>query len=126
MVIRWWRSQKEWDVLMKLSDKQFIFLKDLAMLIIFCIVNDIKVTGGELQRTMYQQKEHIRKGRSKTMRSDHLRKLAIDLNFFFNGKLSYRKKDIQPVADYWKSLRPNNYWGGDWKNPVDTPHFGTK
>ena len=77
-------------------------------------------------RTRFQQKEYYRTGKTKTMHSDHLRKLAIDLNFFFNGKLSYSKKDIQPVADYWKSLRPGNYWGGDFKRWLDTPHFGTK
>ncbi len=111
---------------MRLSDKQFIFLQDFAKLVTFCVENNIKITGGELMRTRFQQREYIRTGRSWTMNSDHLRKMAIDLNFFINGKLTYRKKDIQPVADYWKSLRPENYWGGDFKRRVDTPHFGTK
>lgn len=109
-----------------LRDKQFIFLQDVAKLIDFCVENDIVVTGGELHRTLYQQKEYLRTGKSQTMRSDHLRKLAIDLNFFFDGELSYSKEDIKQVADYWKSLRPSNYWGGDFKSLADTPHFGTK
>lgn len=109
-----------------LRDKQFLFLQDVSLLIIFCVENDIVVTGGELHRTPYQQKEYLRTGKSQTMNSDHLRKLAIDLNFFFNGKLSYSKEEIGPVAVYWKSLRPENYWGGDFKSLADTPHFGTK
>lgn len=111
---------------MSLSDQQFTFLQDVADLINFCVVKGIKVTGGELHRTNYQQKEYFRTGKTLTMDSDHLKRLAIDLNFFIDGLLTYKKEDIQIVGDYWKSKRPNNYWGGDFKSLPDTNHFGTK
>jgi hypothetical protein len=67
------------------------------------------------------------KKRSWTKSSKHLQRLAIDFNFFVkdengNLRLTYNKKDVQKLGDYWESLNPKNKWGGNWKNP-DTPHF---
>ena len=89
------------------------------------------VTGGELSRTKEQQAIHIKNGRSTTWNSKHLKRLAIDLNFFKQSKTGRwmylkgpsAKKHLQQFGDYWESLHPNNVWGGNWKSPVDTPHF---
>lgn len=115
---------------MTLSDKQANFLIDVAQLIFWCRENGYKVTGGELFRTAYQQAEYVRTGYSSTKQSKHLKRLAIDLNFFIDGLSMWRysdqqmlKSDLQPVGDYWESLRVGNVWGGNWTQPFDPAHF---
>jgi hypothetical protein len=119
---------------MTLSDAQWEFLKDLAHLVHFIESKGCKATGGELERTEYQQKEHVRTGRSKTMNSRHRQKLAIDLNIFDpQGNLITEDKDkMRMFGDFWESLAPNiNIWGGYFPEHyktkfIDTPHFERK
>ena len=108
---------------LKLSDHQWLFLQDLALLILYCREHRHKVTGGELLRTLYQQLEYLRTGKTKTKRSWHLKKMAIDLNFFIDGKLTYDKKKLQNIGQYWEDLSPYNRWGGNFKTFLDTNHF---
>ena len=109
---------------MSSSDKQFEFIKDVALLILHVSNKGWKVTGGELFRTPEQQKIYLDSGKSKTMNSKHLQKLAIDLNFFKpNGDLTYNKEELQWIGDFWESLSDKNKWGGNWESFVDTPHF---
>ena len=56
----------------------------------------------------------------------HLKRLAVDFNFFVNGKLTYNRVTIAPLGDYWESLNPLNKWGGHWKKFIDVPHFEMK
>lgn len=81
------------------------------------------VTGGELYRTPEQQAIHVRAGRSTTLHSNHLRRCAIDLNFFVDGKLCYDVPKLTPLGEYWQSLHPKNAWGGFWQRLKDVPHF---
>lgn len=113
---------------MSLSDKQWEFLQDIAKLIIRAEELGYKLTGGELYRTIEQQKIYMDSGKSKTMNSKHLRKLAIDLNFFIKdstGKwvLTFDLDKIEPLGEYWESLNPNNKWGGHFNSFKDAPHF---
>lgn len=108
---------------MSLVIEQDAFLQDVAKLIVFCKDNGWVVTGGELFRTPEQQAIHIKAGRSKTMSSNHMRRCAIDLNFFKDGELTYDKVALQPVGDFWESLHPKNSWGGNWNSFKDIPHF---
>lgn len=108
---------------MTLSDHQAAFLLDACKLIAFATSQGWKVTGGELYRTVEQQEIHIKAGRSKTMKSKHLKRCAIDLNFFKGGKLCWDKNELAPLGEYWESLNPLNRWGGNFKSLVDTPHF---
>jgi len=83
----------------------------------------VEDNGGELFRTKEQQKIYLDSGKSKTINSKHLLNLAIDLNFFnLEGELTYKKKDLQWIGDFWESLNDKNEWGGNWKF-LDTPHF---
>jgi hypothetical protein len=52
------------------------------------------VTAGELYRSPEQQEIYHQDRRSKTMDSLHLKRLAIDLNFFKDGKLGWRKNQF--------------------------------
>jgi hypothetical protein len=71
-------------------------------------------------RTAYQQTEYVRLKLSGTENSMHLKRLAIDINFFqddyrlFSDK-SRLKEDIDLVelaGHYWESLSPSYRWGG--------------
>ena len=114
---------------MSLSKQQRIFTKNVAELINYAYCNGIELTFGEAYRTREQQLIYVQSGKSKTMNSNHLIRLAVDFNFFKNGNLTYDWNDIKFIGDYWESLHPSNRWGGDWnKNNkkdgfIDTPHF---
>jgi hypothetical protein len=60
------------------------------------------------------------RARSKTMHSQHLKKLARDINVFKDGVWLNKSKDIKQLGDYWVSLHPLNRWGGDWDKDGDT------
>lgn len=108
---------------MSLVNEQAQFLLDVCKLIKFCSETGFIVTGGELYRTVEQQEIYVKTGRSKTMNSNHLKRCAIDLNFFKNGKLTWNKTEIAPVGKFWESLNEKNRWGGNFKTLVDVPHF---
>ena len=107
---------------MSVVAEQAAFLLDVAKLINKATELGLTVTGGELFRTAEQQQIYVKTGRSKTMNSTHLKRCAIDLNFFRDGKLVYDVPTLKPVGDYWESLHPKNQWGGKWRF-VDLPHF---
>ena len=116
---------------MSLVNDQVIFLQDVCRLIQFAIQNNFMVTGGELFRTPEQQEIYVKSGKSRTPNSMHLKRCAIDLNFFkmVNGvpTLVDLKSELQPIGDYWVSLdRDKNQWGGNFKNFLDCPHFERK
>lgn len=104
--------------------QQHFFLRDVAKLIFYATETGLLVTGGELYRTQEQQDIYVAKGLSKTRNSNHLRRLAIDLNFFTKaGTLLSSKNDLQRIGNYWEALDPANRWGGNFTSFLDTPHF---
>jgi len=107
---------------MKTSTKQWLFLQDVAKLINYAKELDIKLTGGELYRTKYQQKKYLKDGKSKTMNSKHLSRLAIDFNFFKDDNLTYKLDDVAELGLFWESLSDKNEAGMFWKWK-DLPHF---
>lgn len=111
---------------MSLVAEQAAFLLDVCKLINAATNAGFVVTGGELYRTTEQQAIYVAAGRSKTMSSNHLRRCAIDLNFFRDGKLCYDVEALRPLGEFWKSLNPKNDWGGFWKSFKDVPHFERK
>ena len=108
---------------MSLSQEQAAFLLDVCKLIQYATEQGWVVTGGELYRTPEQQEIYLKTGRSKTMASNHLKRCAIDLNFFKAGQLTWDKKLLAPLGQYWESLNPKNRWGGNFKSLIDVPHF---
>jgi len=115
---------------MSLSSKQHLFAKDVAILFSFIIAEQWKFTIGEVKRTEYQQQKYLKEDKAQTMDSSHIRKMAIDINFFKPGKihpdkykLTYKKEELQLFGDFWESLNPKNEWGGNWIQFQDTPHF---
>ena len=113
---------------MSLIREQSIFLMHVCELLKKASELGFAASGGELYRTPEQQALHVKNGRSQTMSSQHLKRLAIDLNFFREGadgsaELTYNVEDLRPLGAYWESLDPANRWGGSWSSFKDTPHF---
>lgn len=105
---------------MSLGAEQEIFTRDLVRLLSQAFALGYEVRLGEVQRTTEQQELYVRTGRSKTMNSQHIKKLAADMHFFDSkGTLCYP----QELGDYWESLSKENRWGGNWKSFKDQPHF---
>ena len=59
------------------------------------------------------QKRMVANGLSKTMKSKHLERLAVDFNLFIGGVYQTKKEAYTPLGEYWKSLDPQNKWGGE-------------
>ena len=104
---------------MTLGQLQEVFSTNVARLITEANKRGYGVRLGEAQRTIEQQEIYVKTGRSKTMNSNHLKKLAIDLHFTKSGVLCYPPE----LGEFWESLHPQNSWGGNWKSFKDQPHF---
>lgn len=105
---------------MTLSDKQKIFTFNIHKLIEFAFKNGFELTFGEVYRTIEQQTIYFNTGRSKTMKSRHIERLAVDFNIFKDKILLNDALKIQPLGEYWMSLNTENVWGGDWDRDHNT------
>jgi len=105
---------------MKLSEKQAKFTCMVAeFLTAICACKEttgITVTLGEVHRTDYQQAEYVRTGKSKTHKSKHLKRLAIDLNLFINGKYITDGNKYRFLGEIWESI--GGRWGGRFGVPL--------
>lgn len=108
---------------MNLSDHQFEFLKDLALLIQWCERKDYKVTGGELHRLPETQQLLKEQGKSMTTEGNHPKRLAIDLMLFIDGQWQQDTEAYKPLGEFWESLNPLNRWGGNFSKLKDGVHF---
>ena len=112
---------------MTAGQKQRLFVWNIHKLIEFAYAQGFEMSFGEVFRTAEQQKIYFETGRSKTMDSRHLLRLAVDFNFFRDGEMLFAEsanyiKDataIKPLGDYWVSLHTDNVWGGDWNRNHD-------
>lgn len=108
---------------MSLVAEQDKFTRDIVALLQYAHAHAYTVTLGEAWRTPEQQQIYIRTGRSMTAKSQHLKRLAIDLNIFREGRLLATFDEIEPLGAFWESLDAKNRWGGRFKRLVDCPHF---
>jgi hypothetical protein len=104
---------------MTLRQKQSLFLKNFALLIIWAFENGYEVTAGELHRTDEQHAFNIKAGKTKAARSQHQDRLAGDLNLFISGVYITDTAKYAPLGKYWRNLHPLNRWGGDWNKNGD-------
>jgi peptidoglycan L-alanyl-D-glutamate endopeptidase CwlK len=81
-------------------------------------------------RTIEEQKEYVKTGKSKTMRSRHLGGFAVDYVALVNHKVTYDHGPMAKIAECFKmaaqELDIPIEWGGDWVNFKDTPHIQLK
>ncbi len=120
--------------------KQDIFLTNIAFLVLFAkfgIKKDLilkviannnckppanyKLTGGELWRSQIMQDYYYNTGASKTKNSKHQERTALDINVFIDDIYRTDKEAYKHLAEYWKTLDPNNVSGFDWN--WDINHF---
>lgn len=77
---------------------------------------DFSVHDG--MRTLEEQKELVRSGASKTLKSRHLSGHAVDLVPYINGKLRWEWDPIYQIAEAVRTaareLEIPIRWGGDW------------
>jgi len=107
---------------MSLSEDQFEFLQDVALLIQYAARRGFRLTGGDL----YREPDYAARYRSGA-KSFHCKRLAIDLNLFWriDGRWQYMASTEahRELGEFWKSLNPEqNVWGGDWRDP-DGNHY---
>lgn len=116
------RSGNDLSFLGILRDKQVIFLQNIAKLIEYSkTLPGYELTAGEMYRTAEQQAIYLSKGMTKRKVSQHQNRLAFDINIFIDGKYRTDKEAYKPLAEYWKSLNPNNQSGYYWN--WDLNHF---
>jgi len=106
-----------------MREKQSVFLKNFAKLILWAFEQGYEVTAGELLRTDEQHALNLANGKSKAVRSKHQDKLAGDLNLFIKGVYQTDTAAFKPLGIYWKGLHIDNVWGGDFKGFPDGNHF---
>ncbi len=104
--------------------EQHKFTLDLCRFIAFVANEGFLITMGEVARTVDQQAIHFKAGRSKTMRSKHLERLAMDVNIFHPNGTLLTHEELKPMGAKWEALAPGiNVWGGSWKSFKDSGHF---
>lgn len=114
---------------MTLSGKQREFARMVGEFITWAYTQGYQLTLGEAYRTPEQQKIYMDTGKSKTILSKHLDRLAIDLNLWLNGKYVTDEEAYKPLGEYWESI--GGRWGGRFgDNPAtekiegwDAGHF---
>ena len=115
---------------MTLREKQSIFAKNIAKLILFAFENGFEITLGEAYRTTGQQLLYFEgytlkkigsslklcktTPKSKTLKSKHIDKLAVDINLFRDGVYLTDKDSFRQLAEYWTKLHPRNISGYNW------------
>jgi len=94
---------------MSLREQQSKFAQMVGKLIEYAYAQGYELTLGDAYATSGHKKD-----------SFHYRRLAIDLNLFWNGKWLTRAEDHQPLGEYWEGL--GGTWGGRFKDP-DGNHY---
>ena len=106
---------------MTLSDKQWVFLQNLSLLIQYARARGYKLTGGELWRSRAAAAANARSGLG-IENSLHMLRLAQDFNLFKGSKFLEKSEDHRELGEFWKKLHPLNRWGGDFSKP-DGNHY---
>lgn len=115
---------------MILSERQQIFARNVARLILYMAESNYGCTFGEALRTQEMADLYAKQGKG-IKNSLHLKRLAIDLNLFREGKYLTGGEHYKQFGQYWATLHPQNRYGGDWDKDgisgepgeVDFNHF---
>jgi len=101
---------------MTLSGAQFEFTLDITKLIQYIYDSGYTCTFGDAYRSPKAHGGMGEKGPYGRARSAHKQRLAVDLNLFKDGMWLTKSSDHKPFGEYWKSLRPDHRWGGDFSS----------
>lgn len=99
---------------MRLSEEQQDFARDIAKLIQFINRFDngrYSCTLGDAYRSPICHGAWGEKKAYGKAKSNHKRRLALDLNLFKDGVYQEDSEAHRPFADFWESLHPHNRSG---------------
>ena len=107
---------------MTLGEKQRLFTKLMAQLVLWAYEHDYELTVGDAYR---DPRSHGEWGVTKERtygrsRSNHKRRLAMDFNLFIDGKYQTTSEAYKELGEYWESLHELCRWGGRFS---DGNHF---
>lgn len=101
-----------------LRQKQSLFVRMIADLIMFSYKNGYELTFGEALRLQSTANDNAKSGAG-ISNSNHLIKLAIDFNLFKDGKWLQDSESHQPLGEFWESM--GGSWGGRFKDKNGKP-----
>ncbi|CAI1862491.1 MULTISPECIES: M15 family metallopeptidase [Serratia] len=104
---------------MTLSEKQQLFTKLIAQLILWADEKGYRLTFGEAYRTPEQAKLNAQSGKG-IANSLHTQRLAVDFNLFINGQYQTDSAAYLELGKFWESI--GGSWGGRFSRP-DGNHF---
>jgi len=106
---------------MTLRQKQSLFARHVALLILQAEKMGYEVTFGEAWRTPEQAARNAASG-SGIANSLHTERLAIDLNLFKNGHWLSSTEAHRPLGEWWEKQHSLARWGGRFTRP-DGNHY---
>lgn len=107
---------------MSLGRDQREFSLDVARLINFIYECGYECTLGDAYRDPRTHAPMGEKGVYGHRNSAHKHRLAIDLNLFKDMVYLRETEDHRQFGEFWKRLRPEHRWGGDFPRP-DGNHY---
>lgn len=115
---------------MTLGNKQRLFTKLIAQLILWAYENGYELTVGDAYR---DPRSHgpfgeVKPGTYGRSKSNHKRRLAMDFNLFKDGKYQTTTEAHRELGEYWESLHPLCSWGGHYNdgNHYSLEHEGKR
>lgn len=108
---------------MTLGEKRREFSKMFAEFILWIFEQPgCEVQIEEVKRGQAQALANAARGAG-IANSLHLEGLAGDASIFKDGKLLQTVEEYRPFGEQWKSMHPENAWGGDFISRPDADHF---
>lgn len=115
---------------MTLREKQSVFVRLVASLILRAYREGYELTFAEAYRTPEQAALNAKNGKG-IANSLHTQRLAIDLNLFKDGTYLSSTEAHRPLGEWWEALSTPEYqccWGGRFNdgNHYSIAHGGRK
>lgn len=107
---------------LSLGDRQRLFSRLMAALIVHIYASGYEVTMGECWRSPAVAAANAMKGTG-IKNSLHCDRLAVDLNLFKDGKFLTASDDHKPFGEWWEEQHPLCRWGGRFKDRPDGNHY---
>ncbi|MGM0614781.1 MAG: M15 family metallopeptidase [Pseudomonadota bacterium] len=120
------RVHKMYEIPEGLGDKQRVFTRMVADLILFAYEQGYELTFGDAYRDPRVHGNIGVKGSYSSASSNHKRRLAVDFNLFKNGQYLTATEDHRPLGEFWESI--GGTWGGRFNdgNHYSLEHDGRK
>lgn len=112
---------------MTLRQKQSLFVRLVARLILHATMLDYELTFGEAYRSPEEAARLAKLGKG-IKASLHTQRLAIDLNLFREGKYLSSTEAHRALGEWWEAQHPLCRWGGRFGdgNHYSLEHGGRK